>query len=140
MFAIGADSDNPADGERGGPTLQYLFGRIFTGFGGVDYYIDGPLPTSLYVVYYWVYYLVRILTAFSSPQAANATYSSSINRSGDRHRRRERRERRCDRVHILHQPDVAGVTPWDRPNTRASISLSIFAIILHRPTTNPVQK
>lgn len=37
MFAIGADSDNPADGERGGPTLQhYLFGRILKGFRGFD--------------------------------------------------------------------------------------------------------
>jgi hypothetical protein len=76
MFAIGADSDNPADGERGGPTLQYLFGRIFTGFGCVDFYI--PLPTSLYVVSHWIHYLVRILTASSSPLAANATYLQAL--------------------------------------------------------------
>lgn len=37
MFAIGADSDNPANGERGGPTLRrYLFGRIFEGSRACD--------------------------------------------------------------------------------------------------------
>lgn len=36
MFAIGADSDNPADGERGGPIQHYLFGRIIKGLRGFD--------------------------------------------------------------------------------------------------------
>lgn len=144
MLAIGADSDNPADGERGGPTLPSLFVRqnstrlkrmvnksaLFNSFLKIIFQcIENTFC-------FWEYNSDSVVDSLNCKCNIHM-YSPSIvltigtviyvgAESG--------RGWRCDRVHILHQPGVAGVTLW-RSSKHPSFCFSLHLCDIP-PSTN----